>query len=316
MPDLYFCLFSYNRAKFLENCVKSIESCSPSSPIMVFDDESTDPATIAVIEKLRTKHTVIQPSELDKNKFSQLNNQSKFGGLYNNMQLAIELLPDNQLFCFIQDDMQCVRKVHKEEISHINSLFDNYDIGFLHQSFLKASNRERDELSTYWHEEHGVYYRDNPKQSAGIFFSAIFISRTDVLQKHNWSFENREKINGYKAQKRFGKMAFMKNPFCLWLPGCPVYRGKKKTLAIRIAEYLSPPGFHPIKILDDKEARVFETRANKSLPFAEDFLTLERSQFKKPWTYSSLQGRSLLKSLNRFEIYFKMVYINIKSSLK
>src|SRR5690606_21926670 len=50
---MLFCIFSFNRGRFLQNCVDSIEQCAPGARIVVFDDSSYDEATKEVLEQLR-----------------------------------------------------------------------------------------------------------------------------------------------------------------------------------------------------------------------------------------------------------------------
>ncbi|MDZ7641149.1 MAG: glycosyltransferase [Desulfurivibrio sp.] len=92
---MLFCIFSYNRGNFLKNCVQSIESCSPDSKIAVFDDDSDDTETISVLRDLGEKHTVFTSTE---------HSSHHLGGLYNNMQNALEYCQDEELVCFLQDD--------------------------------------------------------------------------------------------------------------------------------------------------------------------------------------------------------------------
>ena len=304
MSNLYFCVFSYNRGLLLENCVKSIEHCAPDSTIIVFDDDSDDPHTLSVISDIKKKHRVITPSMHSNNM-----TETKLGGLYNNMQAALDMLPDQQLFCFIQDDMQCTHKIQPEDIEAIQHFFNaNPNAAFIHPAFFKERNQKENLINLSWDEEHQVYYRENPKKQTGVHFSAIHISRTDILRKANWQFSNKERLNDKKAKALFGKMGFMKNPFCLWLPMVPLYRGKKKTLAIQIAERFYKSGLFAVNYLSDDEAKQFRNRGTSSLPEAESFLRLKDSKLPEPWQYSSLSCSRLLKILNRLQVSLQKIF--------
>ncbi len=294
---LIFCLFSYNRGQFLENCVASLERSAPDAKLYIFDDDSDDPYTQKVLADIGERHEIVTPPK-------DSNLSGKFGGLYNNMARAIELMPDNSLACFIQDDMQCVRALRDQDIQDINGFFQAHpDAAFLHPAFLRGGKRARDTKCLRLNAESKSYFRFNEKQSAGINFSAIVIIHIDRLRKADWAFEYREKLNDKKAGSVFGKMGIMANPFCLWLPNVPVYRGKRKTLALKFAERVRKSGFYPVKFMSESEAERFLARDSSVLPFSEDFLEIDGEPLKKPWIYYALEGLSLLKQLNRIELF-------------
>ena len=43
---LEIAIFSYNRGTHLQNAVHSIEQCASQVPFFIYDDHSTDPATL------------------------------------------------------------------------------------------------------------------------------------------------------------------------------------------------------------------------------------------------------------------------------
>ncbi len=293
---MYICLFSYNRGQYLDNCIQSIERCAPQAQLIIFDDHSNDAHTLDVLEKHRAKYTVIQP---DQSKVTA----GKFGGLYNNMQDAIDYFSGDELVLFIQDDMQMVREIDADDVADIDAFFaNNPKAAFLHPAFLRGSNRARDVQTTQWHEESGCYYRHNAKQSAGVGFSAIFFTRVKRLHDAHWHFEPKEKINDGHAQAQFGKMGFMAHPVCAWLPNVPVYRGKTKTLALKIAEKARQCGYYPFSIMSPAQSAAFKQRGLDHLPVAEDYLELMSGELTKPWVYYGLEGRGGLKLLNRVEV--------------
>ena len=139
-------------------------------------------------------------------------------------------------------------------------------------------------------------------QSTSAHFSAIVIVNLKRLKEKDWSFLAREKLNDRQAQSVFGHMGFMANPFCHWLPSAPVYRGKQKTLAIKLGEKLRRCGFYPYHIFSEEQNKAFRERDNVQLPVAEDFLTLKKTGPKKPWVYSPIEQAKPLKVLNRAEL--------------
>ncbi|MEE4251326.1 MAG: glycosyltransferase, partial [Alcanivoracaceae bacterium] len=97
---MLFCIFSFNRGQFLEICIASIEQYAPDARIAVFDDNSYDEYTRDVLKKVAEKHTVIQPGH---------QSQRRLGGLYGNMQSALDYAAKENLVCYLQDDTQMVR---------------------------------------------------------------------------------------------------------------------------------------------------------------------------------------------------------------
>lgn len=293
---MYFCIFSFNRGQLLKNCVESIEQCVEQPTILVFDDNSSDPYTLEVLAEIKIKHQVICPELSDSNTF-------KCGGLHNNMQMSLNYIPKGELVCFAQDDTQLVRKVTQTDIDDINSFFSlSPDSAFMQYAFLKGKSRKRVNSCTYYDKATGVYKRHNTQQSAGIFYSDVCIAHTDRLKAVNWEFISSEKDTDTQAQATFGQMGFMVNPFLMYLPSAPAYRGKMKTFGHRLAEKKNDCGFHPFSLMSEQEINDMKSRALNILPFAEDFLTLKNKELKKPWVTNPFQGTKLLKPLHKVEL--------------
>lgn len=290
-----FYIFSFNRGQFLENCVTSVERHAPDSRIFIYDDRSDDPETIRVLDRLSRKHHVVSnnPSGCDKH-----------GGLHANMQAAFNDMPDDELFCFLQDDMQIVRDITPDDIKYVREFFVGYqNSGFLHPGFLKGCNHERNRL-IYYDSMMGVYFCGPSRHSAGTYYSDVLISNSSRLRPCKWRFDQREAESEKKAKIHFTEMGFMFNPFVMWLPSVPAYRGKKKTFALRYAEKMNKSGFYPFISLTGDEVTRLTMRDPSMLPVAEDFLECTNPDIKKPWIYYPLQKKRLLKFLNRIELIF------------
>lgn len=291
---LLVCVFSFNRGQFLEHCVSTIEQCMPDADIAVFDDDSYDEYTGQVLARIGSRHTVLQPG-----------NQSthKLGGLYGNMQSALEFGRDYRLVVFLQDDMQVVRPVSADEIDRFDRCFeDNPRLAFLHPCFLKGINRVRDNETLAFDDVVGGYRRRGTDQSAGQYFSAILITRPSRLLDKQWSFGRSEPVNDRQARQHFDRIAHLFAPFAMWLPEVPAYRGKRKTLALKLAEKQRGCGFFPYRLLDESQTRDLLNRSRDALPFAEDFLECTNGKLEKPWGYYPMQGSRWLKKLNSLEL--------------
>ncbi|MCK0165077.1 hypothetical protein [Marinobacter sp. S6332] len=297
---LLFCIFSFNRGRFLEHCISTIEQCVPDADIAIFDDESYDEYTRDVLARLAEKHEVLQPG-----------NQSthKLGGLYGNMQSALEYAADRSLVCFLQDDMQVVRPLASDEIAGFDRTFDeNPNLAFLHPCFLKGINRERDVSTLDFNPDLAAYRRSDTGQSAGQYFSAILIVRPSRLLDKGWLFRRNEPENDQQARQHFERIGHLFSPFAMWLPEVPAYRGKRKTLALKLAERARGCGLYPYKIMSEQEVRNLNTRSPDVLPIAEDFLECTNSNLPTPWGYYPMQGSRWLKKLNSLELALRRLF--------
>ncbi|WP_345317198.1 glycosyltransferase family A protein [Ferrimonas gelatinilytica] len=290
-----FFVFSYNRGEYLQNCIDSIRQCAPGHPITVMDDQSSDPQTRQVLERLSEHCQIWSPKGNE--------GQSKHGGLYNNMQAALEMADGKGLICFLQDDTQLVRAISPEEITQINAYFENQaKAGFIQPAFIRGCNRATDDAHTHYDAQTGMYFVDRKKRSVGTYYADILITRPDRLKAVDWQFEQREPANEQQAKRHFTPMAYLANPFAAWLPNVPAYRGKVKTWALRRAEVQTGAGFNPVGILSEAESDALARRDKALAPYAEDWLTPLNGEVAKPWIYYPLQGRRWLKRFNNLEV--------------
>lgn len=295
MNQLIFWVFSYNRGNFLKNCVASIEHCAPGFPIRIFDDHSTDAETRSVLDDLAQRHRVFYPNVEGE--------QTKHGGLYANMQNAFAISADDDLVCFLQDDTQLVRPVTEEDMRRFEHFFTiSAKPCFIQPAFLHGRNRKKDNSLTRYNHELDVYHVDRLKNSAGAFYSDICLFRVGDLRKVGWQFVQREAGNERQARERLAQMAYWRDPFVVWLPNVPAFRGKKSTLALRLAQRLRRSGFYPLDYLSAEQNRVFVERPVSAFPYAEDFLQVRNGPISQPWIYYPLQGSTALKLLNSVEL--------------
>ena len=297
MPEtpLLFLVFSYNRGRFLENCVASVERHAPGCEIIVIDDRSDDPATRESLAGLAERHEVLMPSvESDQLTF-------KFGGLYHNLQLGLDAVKTDELICTLQDDMQLVRDVTPADYKSINASFDSdVQTGFLHHAFMKGEHRERYKREVSFDQSSNVYVRSRSDQSSGIYFSAIFIARADRLRAVDWKFRMSEPANSLQAARHFKPMGYLRDPFAMWLPCVPSHRHRRKTWAIKRGEKQIGAGYYPFRSMDEAAARAFVGRDHGQLPIAEDFIVTEPEAPISPWVYGPLRSRQL-KWLHQIE---------------
>lgn len=295
--SIAFCVFSFNRAQFLQNCVESIRRCAPYADIWVFDDESTDPATQAYLERIRETVTIMQPA---------IKGKIKHGGLYHNMQSALEATRHYSLACFLQDDTQVIRPIALKEFDQLHSiLVEDTTVGFIHPCFIRGIDLTKHPVSDDPGPTQNTYLRRSTRQSAGIHYSDLLVTAPSKLLAKQWRFLQSEPGNDRQAKALFGRMVYLYNPFAMWLPEVPAWRGKKKTLALKIAERKKQCGYYPFTIWSTERTHEFLERSPKSIPIAESFLECTPTTPSKPWTYNPLTGLRGLKVLNNLEVKLK-----------
>lgn len=291
-------IFSYNRGQFLENIIESCKSYAPLATLTVVDDNSSDPATVEFLKKLPEQVNLIQPNKAE---------GTRHGGLYNNMQTALNSA-DSEWVLFIQDDMQLVRPLDESDYQYIEDFFNRFSSqAFLSPVFLKGQRHRRDKRITRINVDFPSYYREYPekKHSTGLTYADVVIAHRKRLLEQDWNFSASERDNAKKAKESFGAMGFMAHPFVMYLPQVPVYRGKVKTLAVKIAEKLA--GSEP-KIFIDRDKpfwEQFKSRDLTKLPVAEEYLQCCDSRVKKPYQYSAVNAYPLLRVLHKLTLLFK-----------
>lgn len=291
---LQFFVFSFNRGEHLLNCLRSLERCAPQCPVTIVDDNSTDPATMAVLAGLDGHHRIVRPGH---------SRASKHGGLYANMQSAFEACPADTLFCFLQDDMQLVRRLDAQDLAHFAAVLDGSPLPCLLQpAFMKGSDRRRHQGLIRYRSDSDAYCIDRLRHSAGAWYSDILLGSAGRLRQAGWQFLPSEAANEQQARRNLGQLLYLKNPFVAWLPNVPAWRGKQQTLGLRLAHRSGNCGLHPLRCLDAPQTAEFLTREPEKLPYAEDWLELVGTSLPKPWAYHPLQGRRLLKWLNSLEL--------------
>lgn len=295
---MIFCVFSFNRGRFLENCISSIERCAPNHTVAIFDDNSDDPETIEILKEYKKTHKVFQPDEKN-------NSKHHLGGLYGNMQRAFEEYSSAGLLCYLQDDTQLVRSIDDKDIIEIERKFESSpSLGFINPCFIRGINLTKGAQYSY-DKRLNLYFREHSERSSGTFFSALLITKPERLIAAQWSFLRSEPTNNSAAEKKFSKMGYLYAPFAMWLPEVPAYRGKKKTLALKLAEKKRKCGYYPFMRLTKQETNDLKHRPHETLPIAEEFLHCVQYEPPRPWSYNPLTRTKLLKKMNQFEIMIR-----------
>jgi glycosyltransferase involved in cell wall biosynthesis len=111
-------IMSYNRREYLLNCVESAERYLPGYSVTIFDDGSTDAASLRALDEIRPRHRVLDCRNVAR---------GDRGGLHANMNTALEEADRRGLeyVWFIQDDMQFVRPIDVDLVENVNRIFSS-----------------------------------------------------------------------------------------------------------------------------------------------------------------------------------------------
>lgn len=289
-------VFSYNRGAFLQNCIDSLLRHTRNSRICIVDDHSNCPDTRAYLQNLPDGVELL---------YGQVKDGARHGGLYNNMQLALDNCQSELIF-FIQDDMQVVRNIDNQDMDYINGFFAHYSkAAFLHPMFLRGRRNRRDRRITKLQPDFPVYFREQPekKNHRDLTYVDGVIAHAGRLKAAGWQFVEGEAANADQAAPLFGKMGIWPFPVAMFLPEVPVYRGKHKTWAVSKAEQLAgttPKAFIP---MTEEQIDRLRQRQLEQLPVAEDFLQCA-APVKRPFHYSVVNVYPTLRALHKIEQLF------------
>jgi hypothetical protein len=262
---------------------------------VIHDDDSSDPHTRQILDELSRRHRVAKAAARKVGK-------GKHGGLYANMQQALDDQEAGAIVCFLQDDMQMTRTLGQADLQGIAGHFGaSGNAALLHPVFMKGCDKPEQSTAIAYDALAGCYRNDRFSRSAGAHYSDVCIASVDQLRALNWQFRNRESGNEEQARQYFPQMHCMRDPFLAWLPNVPAWRGRTRTLGLTLATRLSKSGFYPLAIMDAEEQERFMNRDPSQLPVAENWLRGTRETPEKPWIYHPLQGRRWLTLMDSIE---------------
>ncbi|MDI6401684.1 glycosyltransferase family 2 protein [Balneolaceae bacterium ANBcel3] len=278
-------IFSYNRGQLLQNCVQSAQKYIPNVSITVIDDNSDDPETIKVLNNFDSEVRVLKPN---------LDDGSRWGGFYNNINWVIQELAESRWVLLIEDDMQYVRPFLKEDYSRINSFFNNNPrSAYLAVEFLKERLREKDQQSLIVDKEQDMYFF---KESAEDYRGTIHICSSGVLniqlmREVGYKFVGDRPEIRARAKKQFTRKGFYPYPLLMYLPSAPSVKNRKSTFTRNLIEYYYKTGFYPYKEMSHRELQQFMNRDISILPYTSDFIETMDKSIKPPYIYADSMRR-------------------------
>ncbi|SFD36992.1 Glycosyltransferase involved in cell wall bisynthesis [Thiohalospira halophila DSM 15071] len=270
-------LFSYNRGKYLKNCLDSIKKHAPNLKVTIFDDGSSDPETQDALAEYSEAYQVVVTDKV--------NNGHYVGGLYDNMNKALASAQE-EFALFIQEDMQLVRDVNEQDIEHVKRFFDKYpDSIELHNAFLKGRQRAKDgEVLEI--DENGPFYFRAPGGKGSVNFSAVGVINVGRLKRDSFEFRPFEAQNDEIIGQQYTRMGITPYPWMMWLPFSETSKFKRKGILQRYAEWKTAAGFYPYRPMTSAEVENLLSRGPEEFPYAEDWLSPQGLEGRSVWNFS------------------------------
>jgi glycosyltransferase involved in cell wall biosynthesis len=292
MGTLEVAIFSYNRGKYLRNCIESIYRNMLNVNFKVYDDGSTDPETISYLQSLGP-HVIFSDNKIS----------DRHGGYYQNMQLAISNSDANFLL-LLQDDMQLVRKFQPDDLADIKDIFERFPCSsFISPVFLKG--RKRKFFNDHYRVVQSVKaYIWDEKCDAPVpgCYADVSIVHLERLRTSQWIFQTSEDSNAVLAKEKYGRMPQLSNPFAFYLPEEPAYRSKELTLGAKLALKMNGGEIMNFLDMNKEDSAIFVNRDINVLPYAEDFIQTTDPKVKKPYKFNGYRKSWLTMCLNKVEL--------------
>ncbi len=274
--SMLFCVFSYNRSRFLRNLLASVELFFPGQEVAIFDDDSDDPKLLSFYGQLENKpdYSVL--------KAQNKRTAGKHGGLYQRMNQALDYCQQYgiQYAFFIQDDMQfvCDADLHSR-CERIFSRQENalmYSPLFMQKIYLP-------------HIESFIEKRDGDYVIKDYGIADVGIIDLKRAVRAGLRFDDRgERYNGQLYHKQGHEVILAKKPCLAWVPWASAFRERRKK-GISIYKngslFIEPLGELALKKLND----------NDDIPFLEDFTRSKRA-LPKPYFYKAFNFKEIVIS--------------------
>lgn len=268
----------YDRGQNLSLLIESIERNVAGAHIAIFDDGSTEPDTVALLQTLANRCPIFINREK--------NSQVYLRGLHANMNAALDYAV-NQGFSyvfFVQEDQQFIRKIDGAFFSEVENIFRcSPSISQVIPMFFKGYFPSEVLLKRYGIERvTGFYYENQP--AYGV--SDIGITSIERLANHGYRFSHDESSSGLKALECGLRIAFNRNPALMYTPWPRTTRDHPHTVqALGL-------GVNPFNNMTDVEIQALLSRPIDVYPIAEQYLrTITPS--RQPWWYTAITQESI-----------------------
>ena len=296
-------IFSFNRGTLLENCVRSARRASAEAKITIVDDASDNQETKAILRELSEQNNV---KVLRMNE----NEKSAYGGLHANMSEFFKQKHHSEFVFFLQDDMQFIRRITKDDYSLLRDWFayDKRSVFVFPTMRKKYADLESNRL--FKESTAPLLRRISRKPYAG--FSDVTIINSARLKRSSFVFQDSELKTSCHAEELFGTMAEIKIPLVAHNPSPMTFRRGRDTLSHAFWAK-KHAGCFPILQLSQEKIRAIELLYPDAVAIAEQFLECP-SYGPHPWPVFRMGfAPPWLRSLDRLELAFLGLFERFKT---
>jgi glycosyltransferase involved in cell wall biosynthesis len=285
-------VFSYNRGKYLRNCLESLGRHAADMSVTVVDDGSRDPDTRSVLDEFSSQVRVI---------VNEGGSGSSLGGLYRNMNWAISSAREHWVL-FIQDDMQLVRDVTEEDFAHIDRFFRAYPDSIEFQTcFIKGTTKIFVGDGIELDRDVPAYLRE-PERSNRAWFSAVGVFHAGRMKERGIELRDSESSNQAHVAQFADRMGLSPYPFMMWLPFAESVKFRRKGLLQRYAEWRAGAGLYPFRAMSEEEVQRLFARDLSTLPIADKILEpIGRKRDDSEWMYAIVRHYRLPRKMLKLQ---------------
>jgi hypothetical protein len=231
----------------------------------------------------------------------------RYGGYWRNLQYAINLAK-NEWAIFIEDDMQFIRCLERDDYKYFDSFFKKFkNVGYLGIEFFKESNKDNDLLYTIIDKENDCYFfQDEAINYRGtLHCNNIGIINIKKMRIVNFELGNEEQEHRDNAKRLFDKMRYYPYPLSMFLPFSSTTKNRKKTFTRILVEKYYRTGFYPYQEMSKEELDRFLKRDISILPYTSDWLKTAVPSPGPPFEYADSMKRAnkWFRRLEKIENY-------------
>ncbi len=259
--DILICVFSYNMGVTLDNCLVYLQRFCKGFDVVLMDDASSDPKTLAVIEKWRPFFKQVFVNTTPKE-------GKRHGNLYLNIANAGEYALANgyRYLMMIQDDMQFVRPLTDEILAQYQRIFDDNDkVLQVDPRFLRQGKFEIvKELRAY-------------RYSPATSYADVGITDLVRFKQSGWTLQEGERANKLGFVELGYQRYFPFTPVVMHVPFPQRYRKGKRRKSLFLLNR-GKYGYHP---MTEEEIAKMDRRDITSFPLFRTFLRVRNMHLSR-----------------------------------
>lgn len=251
-------VFSYNRVRELELCLRSLRDMCPGFDVVIVDDASELPGTRDVINRNRAMFAEVFLKE-------ERNQKASRGNLPANIQEMYDyaIAHGYHYLFMVQDDIQFIRPFDSRVCEEYRRLFEGeastieVDPRFLRYTGNIVILRD---LGAYRYDDSD--YR-NSYADVGILF-------LDRMRSLDWTFNKGERETKMAAHKRGLKRVFPFTPIMMHVPYPTIYRKRDKLHRPSLLRLRR--GHYSYRYMSPQDIARMDTRPIEKLPYTKEML--------------------------------------------